>query len=86
MLSDIVLVILAIYACSTPLWVVKSIKFGLKIAENTEKAAEEPVFNIPSLPKKSETVELPEEVKADIAVLENIEAYDGTSHGQKEII
>lgn len=85
MLSDIVLVILAIYACSTPLWVVKSIKFGLKIAENTEKAAEEPVFNIPSLPKKND-IELPEEVKADIAVLENIEAYDGTSHGQKEII
>lgn len=83
MLSDIVLVILAIYACSTPLWVVKSIKFGLKIAENTEKAAEEPVFNIP--PKKND-IELPEEVKADIAVLENIEAYDGTSHGQKEII
>lgn len=85
MLSDIVLVILAIYACSTPLWVVKSIKFGLKIAENTEKASEEPVFNIPSLPKKND-IELPEEVKADIAVLENIEAYDGTSHGQKEII
>lgn len=83
MLSDIVLVILAIYACSTPLWVVKSIKFGLKIAENTEKAAEEPVFNIPT---KKNDIELPEEVKADIAVLENIEAYDGTSHGQKEII
>lgn len=83
MLSDIVLVILAIYACSTPLWVVKSIKFGLKIAENTEKAAEEPVFNIPT---KKNDIELPEEVKADIAVLENIEAYNGTSHGQKEII
>lgn len=85
MLSDVLLIILGLYAISTPYWVMKSIKFGIKCADKPEEAAEEAVFTLPDIPKKEESVELPADMKRDIAVLANIEAYDGTSVGQKEI-
>ena len=82
MLFEIIGIILALYAVTTPFWVLKSIKFGMKCASEPEKAPEEPIFIVPKPAKKVET---PEEVRRMLDILDNIEAYDGTPNGQKEI-
>ena len=82
MLFEIITVILAIYAVLTPIWIMKSVKFGIKCAEKPAEAAEEPVF---TLPEKKKDVKVPEEMQKTLDILENIEVYDGTSNGQKEI-
>lgn len=83
MLSDVVLVILGLYAATTPYWFMKAVKFGAKCAEKPEEVIEEPVFE---LPKKHEKAEISEEMKQDLTLLHNISVFDGTSAGQKEII
>ena len=82
MLFEIITVILAIYAVLTPIWIMKSVKFGIKCAAKPAEAAEEPVF---TLPEKKKDVKVPEEMQKTLDILENIEVYDGTSNGQKEI-
>lgn len=82
MLFDIIAVILVIYAVSTPFWVLKAVRFGLKCAEKPSEAAEEPIF---TLPEKKTDVKVPKEMQKTLDIFENIEAYDGTSNGQKEI-
>lgn len=85
MLSDVVCIILAIYAILSPFWLIKAIKFGISMAEKPEEAAKEPVFTIPK--KKEPPVEptlSPEEQKY-IDILGNVDIFDGTENGQKEI-
>lgn len=82
MLSDILLVILGLYAISTPLWMMKAVKFGAKCGQTPEKIPEEPIFNVPK-PKKE--VEIPAEMQRDLDILENLAIFDGTPNGQKEI-
>lgn len=89
MLSDILLIILVVYVMYIPVFIIEVVKFGAKLASKPEEAAEIPVLNI-IFPKKKE--EKKKEQKAanqaledTIAMLENIDAYDGTSMGQKEI-
>ena len=86
MLSDILLIILGLYAISTPYWLIKAVKFGLKCAEKPEEAIEEPVFTLPEINPKHDESEMTEDMKEDLAILANINAYDGTSAGQREII
>lgn len=81
MLFNIVAIILALYAITAPYWLFKAVKFGIKCAEKPEEVAEEPVFE---LPKKHNT-EMSDEMKAALNVLYNIDAYDGTSNGQREV-
>lgn len=83
MLSDVVLVILGLYAASTPIWFMKAVQFGAKCAEKPEEVAVEPVFNLPKAEKKPE---MTDEMRADLTMLHNINVFDGTSNGQKEII
>lgn len=83
MLSDVLAVILGLYAISTPYWFMRAVKFGVKCAEKPEVIAEEPVFE---LPKKHEKHEMSDEMRADLTMLYNIGVFDGTSNGQKEII
>ena len=78
----IVLVILAYYAFITPIIVFKSVKFGIKMAEKPEEAAEEPFFNVP---KKKELPKMTPEEQRTAQILANIDRYDGTSNGQVEI-
>jgi GTP cyclohydrolase III len=82
MLYEVLTFVLAMYAMSTPLIYKAGVKFGLKCAEKPEEACEEPVF---ALPKRKERVEMPKEFKNGLDILANIDAYDGTSAGQKEI-
>ena len=84
MLSDIICVILSIYAVLSPFWLVKAIKFGISIAEKPEEAAEMPFFTAPKEEKPKEPV-LSEEEQKIIDVLSNVDIYDGTETGQKEI-
>ena len=65
-----------------PLVVVKSIKFGIKLAEKPKETAEKPMFNVPKNKKKPKMSKDEEKV---INILANIDAYDGTGIGQKEI-
>lgn len=82
MIINILLILLVVYACFTPFLVIWGVKFGIKITKEPEKAAETPFFNIPE--KKPEPKMSPEE-KRRVQILENIEAYNGTAIGQKEI-
>ena len=82
MLSDILLVILGLYAISTPLWLMKAVKFGAKCGQTPEKVPEEPIFIVP---KSKKEVEISAQMQRDLDTLENIAIYDGTSNGQKEI-
>lgn len=85
MLYEILAVILAIYAVSTPFWIIKAVKFGISVAEKPEKAAEEPIFNLPEKKEEPKPVVLTEEQQKLLDVMDNLEVFDGTSKGQKEI-
>ena len=85
MLYSILAVLLVLYAVLSPFWVIKAVKFGLSIKKDPEKAAEEPVFHIPEKKKKVKPPVLSREEQQIVDILENVDIYDGTSRGQKEI-
>ncbi len=85
MLFNILAVVLVIYAVLSPLWVIKAVKFGISVGENHKEAAEKPVFHIPSEKKKVKPPVLSKEEQQIVDILENVDIYDGTSRGQKEI-
>lgn len=74
---------MACYLMILPVILLKFIKFGMKIATSeVEKVAEEPTFNVP---KRKHTPKVPEEVQRTLDIMGNINNYDGTGIGQKEI-
>ena len=79
---NIIIIVLVIYAAVSQIFMLKAVKFGLKGAEKPEKAAEEPVF---TLPEKKKEAKVSESEQRILDILGNIDAYDGTSAGQKEI-
>lgn len=82
-MHDLILILMVlIFAMFSQFMVIKAVKFGLKIAEKPEKAAEEPVFNVPKPKKKPKMT--PEEKRTN-DILANIERYDGTSRGQIKV-
>lgn len=82
MLYNIILLAMIVaYAFLSPFAIVKLIKFGMVISEKPEKAVDIPVF---IKPRKKEPKLTAEEQRA-LDVLANIDAYDGTGFGQKEI-
>lgn len=85
MLYEILAVILVLYAALSPFWVIKCVKFGIKCADDPEKAAEEPDISIPWPEKKAVNVELTPEQQRYVDIMTNIDTYDGTEVGQKEI-
>ena len=82
MLFNIVLCVLVAYICVTPYFYAKAIKFGMKIAEKPEEAADMPIFNLPKITKKPKMT--PEEDRM-MQILSNIDRYDGTPNGQVEV-
>ena len=82
MLFNILFVFLVLYVMAMPILVIKYIKFGLMIADEPEKAAEKPVFNVPKFHRKPK---LTAEQKKAIDIMQNLDIFDGTSLGQKEI-
>ena len=82
MLFKILLCVLTVYVCISPYFYAKAVKFGMKISQKPEEAAEEPVFHVPEKRKKPE---MTPEQKRWAQISENMERYDGTANGQKEI-
>ena len=81
--SVIIVILILLFAAFSQIMTIKAVKFGFKIAEQPEKAAEEPVFNIP---KKKKQPKMTEEEKRTNAILANIDRYDGTSAGQVKVV
>lgn len=79
---SLLLIILAIYVCITPWLFMKAVKFGVKLADKPEEAAEEPFFHVPV---KRKAPKMTPEEKRDMQILANIQAYNGTSAGQVRI-
>ena len=81
MLSDITLIIAVILLPITSYF---SFKLGVETAKSMGNSEKTPVFRSKPLRKFKKLPET-KEIKRANAILANIEAYDGTSLGQKEI-
>lgn len=78
--------ILLAYTLAIPLMVVKSIMLGVKLAEKPQETADKPVFTMPKIRKKpKKKPKMTKEDQRNVAIMANIDAYDGTSNGQREI-
>lgn len=80
---SLLLIILAIYVCITPWLFMKAVKFGMKLVDKPEEAVNMPIFHLPE--KKGKPKMSPEEDRL-MQIYANIDRYDGTSFGQKEIV
>lgn len=85
MLYEILSIILVIYACLSPFWVMKAIKFGAAMAKTPEKAVKEPIIQIPKKEKPKKDPVLSDQEQMYVDILSNVGIFDGTSAGQKEI-
>lgn len=93
MLYDILLIMLVVYVMFSPIFIIESIKFGVKLASKPDQVADIPVLNIKlpkKKPKKTKEQKKAEQAAAQkleetAAILENIDIFDGTNFGQKEI-
>lgn len=82
MLFNILLIFLVVYIVVLPFITIRIIKFGLKVAVKPKEAVSEPIFNVKAYKKAPK---LSPEDKRRIAIMQNVEAFDGTGFGQKEI-
>lgn len=82
MLFNVLMVILVLYVCATPYFYAKAIRFGMKVADKPEEAANEPIFH---LPEKKQDMKMTPEQDRLAQVYANMLRYDGTAKGQKEI-
>lgn len=83
MLYNILFVILVLYAIISPYFYSKAVKFGMKLVDKPEEAVNMPIFHLPE--KKEKPKMSPEEDRL-MQIYANIDRYDGTSFGQKEIV
>lgn len=83
MLYSILFAVLVAYALLMPIIVIKCIKFGMTLSGNVEKTEEKPIFF--NIPKKKKKPKMTPEQETTMAILANIDMYDGTSNGQREI-
>jgi len=85
MLYDILIVLLVVYAMLTPFFIVKSIKFGILLGQKPEEVHK--IRDFVKLPKRKSKKDKAREKELEKIgdILSNIEAYDGTGMGQKEI-
>lgn len=82
MLSNIILAILGLYTVLSPFLIIYGIKLGFKMAQRPEETAAEPVIK---LPRRRKAPQMSEGIKRGFDILHNIDIYDGTAYGQKEI-
>lgn len=87
MLSDVLLAAFAIHAMCMPIFLAKALNYGARLASRPEEAAAEPVIKLPKRkPRQTkEQREAERMVEATMKILDNVDAYDGTGLGQKEI-
>ncbi len=79
MITNILIVILMLYAVFSPCFF---IKFGMKLVEMPEKVVDEPMFNV-KFPKPKPKMTAEEDRMAQI--LRNIDNYNGSSVGQVKV-
>lgn len=82
MLYNIIITILGLYAVLSPFFMLKFLKIGYKMG-NLEEIRERRIILNRSISRKRKTTDKEREQIEDS--LANIEAYNGTSSGQKEI-
>ena len=78
----ILAIILGVMLVVQPYFLFKAVKFGIKMADNPEKAAEEPIFDV----KEPDVKEMTDEERRFATVVDNINNYVGDSTNQKEVI
>ena len=78
----ILAIILGAMCVFQPVIIIKSIKFGMKVATKPESAAEEPIFSVETPEKK----DLTDEERRFASIIENLDNYVGDSTNQKEVI
>lgn len=83
MLFETIVIILGIYVLVMPFLLLFAVKFGIKLSTKPQKTAEEPLFKIPKPQKKPK---MDKDTQRVMDILGNIDTFDGTSKGQKEII
>lgn len=82
MLYNIIITILGLYAVLSPFFMLKFLKIGYKMG-NSEEIGERRTVLKRKIPRKRKMTDKEREQIEDS--LANIEAYNGTSLGQKEI-
>lgn len=75
-------ILLAIIAILMPIITLIAVKIGFKLAAKPEEAMKEPIFNVPK-PKQKPKVD--KQTRIMFEELENINAYNGTGLGQRDI-
>lgn len=82
MIINILLIILVAYVIWSPFMVLKAVKFGMKLVDEPQKTAAEPIFNV-QIPKKKPKMTAEEDRMTQI--LRNIDNYNGTPQGQVKV-
>lgn len=78
----ILTVIIGVMLIIQPYFLLKAVKFGMKVANKPEEAAEEPIFEV----KSKEVKKITDEERRISSIIENIDNYVGDSTNQKEVI
>lgn len=78
----ILAVIIGVMLIIQPYFLLKAVKFGMKVANKPEEAAEEPIFDV----KEPEIKEITDEERKMSIKIDNINNYVGDSTNQKEVI
>lgn len=81
MLYELIVLFLCILVGIMPFITLKVLKTGYKLAEKPE-TAEEPVFNMPKVRRRPK---MDRDTQVWLEEMTNINNYDGTGFGQKEI-
>jgi hypothetical protein len=78
----ILAVILGVMLVIQPYFLLKAVKFGIKLANKPEEAAQEPIFDV----KPKKVKKITDEERRISSIIENIDNYVGDSTNQKEVI
>ena len=81
----IIVGIIVIFAIITEIMLVKAFHYGVQVGKSKESAVPEPFPAVKRDNKKRKTLETSTEIKRMNDILNNIDVYDGTPIGQKEI-
>lgn len=81
MLSNILLVILGLYAVTSPLIMIHCIKFGYRMKKDPEKESEKEI----KIKPVRKAAKMTAEEEKDLMYWQNIMSYDGTGRGQRII-
>ena len=82
---SVIIYVLLAYVVISPVFYAKALKFGMKIAQDPEKASQEKIMNEFHLPKRPHKPKMTAEEARTVKILANIDRYNGTSAGQEKV-